>query len=383
MIVSEGAEELEILGNTVGPVIEASLTHSMGARDMKVLNATLENLRGVDSISRILLVNNDGVVKASTDPRAIETKIAIEGYGYDAQGNSSARSGPEQYRRVQPVRNKPACYGCHNAQAAYNGVVIIDFSEGLLQQQLMQQIGREALLFLGSFLLVGIAMFWLSNTVVIRRLGAVYDGMMKFSAGDHEVRVPSSGNDELTVLGDGFNRMVESITVSQQELQSYADEMVALAVSSNVIAAVPRTENIYEATCNILIKELGMRMAWVGIAGENGRVHPIAACGDDDGYLSSIEDGWNDSAEGWGPTERAISTMHPQVVNDLAADPSEALWKTEALKRGYASVMAIPLITSENSVLSVLTLYSGQAGYFTKKRIRTVHDLRESGGNGH
>jgi signal transduction histidine kinase len=164
--------------------------------------------------------------------------------------------------------------------------------------------------------------------------------------------------------------MVESIAVSQQELQLYVDEMVTLAVSSNVIAAVPRTENIYEATCNILIKEMGMRMAWVGIAGEDGRIHAIAACGREDGYLSAVEDGWGGCADGSAPSERAISTMHPQVVNDLATDPSEALWKTEAVKRGYGSVMAIPLITSENSVLSVLTLYSDRAGYFTKKRIR-------------
>jgi hypothetical protein len=119
--------------------------------------------------------------------------------------------------------------------------------------------------------------------------------------------------------------MVESIAVSQQELQLYVDEMVTLAVSSNVIAAVPRTENIYEATCNILIKEMGLRMAWVGIAGEDGRTHAIAACGREAGYLSAVEEGWGGSADGSAPSERAISTMHPQVVNDLGADPSGPL----------------------------------------------------------
>jgi len=370
MIVAQGEEQLETLGNTVGPVVEASLTHSMGTRDMKVLNATLENLKGVDSISGILLVNNDGVVKAGTEPLLLGTKITIAGYGLREKGKHSARSGPEKYRRVQAVRNDPECHGCHNSLATYNGAIIIDFSEGLIQKQLMTYIGGEALLFLGSFMIVGIALFWLSNAVVIRRLSTVYDGMTKFSAGDYEVRVPASGNDELAVLGNGFNSMVGSISVSQQELKLYADEMVALAVSSNVIAAVPRTENIYEATCNILIREMGMRMAWVGIAGEHGRIHAIASSGFEDGYLAAVEDGWDKAVAGRGPAERAIRTMHPQVENDFAAGPSEALWKTEAVKRGYGSIMAIPLITTENSVLSVLALYSGLAGYFTKKRIR-------------
>jgi hypothetical protein len=193
-IVSEGEETLETLGNTVGPVIEASLTHSMGTRDMNVLHETLANLRSIDSISGILLVNNDGVVKAGTDPLSLGTKISLESYGHNAQGKHGAGSGrPEKYTRVQAVRNKPECYGCHSAQAAYNGAIIIDFSKELIQKQIMRHIGAEALLLLGSFLLIGIAMFWLSNAVVIRRLKTVYDGMTKFSAGDHEVRIPSSG----------------------------------------------------------------------------------------------------------------------------------------------------------------------------------------------
>ena len=66
----------------------------------------------------------------------------------------------------------------------------------------------------------------------------------------------------------------------------------------------------------------------------------------------------------------AIKTKTPRIVNDMDSDPAYAPWRDEAMKRGCRSSMALPLLSSDGEALGVLNLYSGEPGYFTRKRIR-------------
>lgn len=371
LMVRVAEQELDTLAKTAAPVIEESLSHSMISRDARVLNKTLLSLEGIESIDRITVVDPEGFIKAGTGAWTANSRLfSTGGERRSVEAGRWVHDGSEGiYRWAQAVRNRPACYGCHDPKAKNNGFIIVDFSRRVMEARLEEHIARESLLFAVVFGLAGVIVFRLSNTMVIKRLDGVVKAMQNFEPGGPVPLAPVSGNDEITQLGDGFNEMAVSISASQAELKQYAGELLALTVSSNVVTAVPLTENLYEAVCNVVIRELKLRMAWIGLLKEGSLdVEPVAQCGFAEGYLSS-ERVTGDECAGMGPTGMAIKTKMPQIMNDIATDPRYRVWKDEALKRGYASSMVLPLLSSEGDILGVLNLYSNEPRYFAAKRV--------------
>jgi len=372
-MVAGKEENLTMFAGTVGPLIEESLTHSMLTRDPGVLRNTLSNLVGLGSIERVMLVNGEGVVKAGTAPGDVERKLPLRDRGLPDVRRAGLSEGDDTFRWIQAVRNRPECHRCHNPKFAQNGLIIIDFSTADLKKQAFRHMARESTIITGSIVFIGAFMFFLFDDMVIMRLGSLREGMRRFKEGDVAARVPVRRNDDLTDLSAGFNEMATSVVAAQDEMKQYAAELLSLAVSSNVVTAVPRTENIYEAVCMIAVKELGLKMAWFGVLKQGCReLEPVAHCGFEEGYLSSVKITWDDSAAGMGPTGRAVKTKTPQVMNGLDKDPAYAPWRDEAMKRGYRSSMALPLLTSDAEVLGVLNLYNDAPQYFTRKRVRIL-----------
>jgi PAS domain S-box-containing protein len=371
----EDVESYRSLGSTAGPIIEASLQNSMMTKDAGVLTETLQRVAAVEPITRIWIINNGGVIKRDTDDKATGAQLS-PGDPVCRMCHESGRKGvfledKDVFRWVQPVLNRPQCHRCHAPRTMHNGVLILDFSIAKMRERLAENARKEFLAFLPSLLIVGLAVLILMRALVSRRLNTVIEGMRKFKDGDYGARIALTGDDEITRLGEGFNEMSEEISRSQRELKNFTEELLALGASSNVVAAVPRTENIYEAVCHVAVKELKLKMAWIGLLKKgNCEVDPVAQYGFEKGYLSSVSITWDDSPAGRGPTGTAIRAKTPQIMNDLAADPAFAPWRDEAAKRGYRSSMALPFLSSDGDVIGVLNLYSGEAGYFTRKRIR-------------
>jgi signal transduction histidine kinase len=157
---------------------------------------------------------------------------------------------------------------------------------------------------------------------------------------------------------------------AEDEIKRYVTDLVALADSYNVISAAPLRENIYDVICDIAYRNFGLKMVWLGLVEEgNYDVKPVSLLGFEEGYLSSIRVTWDDSPTGMGPTGMAIKTKSSVVMNDIDTNPAYRPWREEAIKRGYHSSMAVPMINSEGRVIAVLNLYSSESGYFTDRRV--------------
>lgn len=90
-------------------------------------------------------------------------------------------------------------------------------------------------------------------------------------------------------------------------------------------------------------------------------VRPAAHAGYEDGYLNAVEIRWDDSELGRGPGGTAIRTGKPCICGNIPTDPMYAPWRDEAVKRGYVSTMALPLIDS-GTTLGALSIYAPGAG---------------------
>ena len=129
--------------------------------------------------------------------------------------------------------------------------------------------------------------------------------------------------------------------------------------------------------CRITVEVGGYRMAWVGFAeqDEAKTIRPVAWAGIESGYLESIKLSWmEDCDSGRGPGGIAIRTGQPCMARDIAGDPAFAPWREEALRRGYQSVIALPL-TGEGRTFGTLGIYAGEADAFDVKELEILKKL--------
>ncbi len=116
-----------------------------------------------------------------------------------------------------------------------------------------------------------------------------------------------------------------------------------------------------EEVCRAIIEEFSQRFAWVGSAerDETKTVQPMGLWGREESYLAATNPVWADNEQGRSPTGTAIRTGRHFLVRNMRTVSADAVWRSEAIKRGYASCLALPL-RGEGGVFGALTVYSGE-----------------------
>ena len=117
-------------------------------------------------------------------------------------------------------------------------------------------------------------------------------------------------------------------------------------------------------------------MVWVGLPEEDEAksILPVAHYGFEKGYLDTLKLTWADNERGNGPTGKAVRTGQPQFCHDMRIDPAFAPWREEAIKRGYASSVALPL-KSGKKILGSLTLYSTEPNKCSEDEVKLLTEL--------
>ena len=160
----------------------------------------------------------------------------------------------------------------------------------------------------------------------------------------------------------GFICVIWDITEQKKaKVELHRLNRALVATNSCNLAVIHATNEIelLQNICSIMVDIGGYRMAWVGYAehDEEKSVRPIAHSGFEDGYLETVKISWEDTEFGQGPTGIAIRTGEPFVMRDIQYDPKFKPWRSDGLKRGYASSQSLPL-KRDNEVFGAITIYS-------------------------
>ena len=152
----------------------------------------------------------------------------------------------------------------------------------------------------------------------------------------------------------------------------------ALGRSSQALMRVSEEHAYLREVCNIVVEDCGHAMVWIGYAQDdkNKTVRPVAWAGFDDGYLETLNLTWADNERGRGPTGMAIRTGKPALCRNMLTDPFFAPWREQALKRGYASSLVLPL-GSAGRVFGAITIYSAEPAGFDDQDIRLMTELAD------
>ncbi|HAT49215.1 MAG TPA: hypothetical protein DCS88_02630, partial [Alphaproteobacteria bacterium] len=152
----------------------------------------------------------------------------------------------------------------------------------------------------------------------------------------------------------------ERLSVSEQRQQQLEHELersklitAALTSCNKAFASADTEEQFLSQVCDFIVKSGGFSMVWIGyaIGDERKSILPMAYSGLDQGYIEHLNLTWDESATGQGPTGRAIRNKKPELSRNITTDENFAPWRSEALKRGYASSLSLPLILPNDTIL--------------------------------
>ena len=163
---------------------------------------------------------------------------------------------------------------------------------------------------------------------------------------------------------------------NEEELKKLNRALTALGHSSHMIMRVGNEDSYTNEVCKSVVKDCGYAMVWIGFAqnDETKTVRAAAQAGFEEGYLNTVDITWSDSERGQGPTGTAIRTGQPTICRNMLTDPKFKPWREEAIKRGYASSIAFPLVTI-GKAFGAITIYSKDPDPFSEKEVQLLFEL--------
>jgi PAS domain S-box-containing protein len=177
-------------------------------------------------------------------------------------------------------------------------------------------------------------------------------------------------NDRGEVIGTtGIARDMTRRRRMEEALRRVSRALKAITECHQAMMRASQETELLNEVCRIIVEVGGYLMAWVGFAepDELKTVRPVAQKGLDAGYIQAVKVTWADTELGRGPVGVAIRTGEPAICRDTDSDPKFAPWRAEARKRGYASLVALPLKDGQN--FGALAIYASEPDVFDDEEI--------------
>ncbi len=199
------------------------------------------------------------------------------------------------------------------------------------------------------------------------------DGRVKYANGRCETLFNEAGEPTLTI---GSVQDITTRRLAELGMQKSNRALHALSACNGVLVRATSEAQLLNDVCQVLVVIGGYQLAWVGFAedDENKSVRVVARAGTSADYLDHVRISWGDTAQGQGPTGTAIRSGDYQVAQDILHDPKFEPWREQALTRGYASSIALPLF-DDGRVFGAVNLYGKEANAFDADEIRLLQEL--------
>jgi PAS domain S-box-containing protein len=149
-----------------------------------------------------------------------------------------------------------------------------------------------------------------------------------------------------------------------------------LSASNLALVRATSEDELLRWVTSVIVETGGYLMAWVGYAEDDAAktVRPVAQSGYEEGYLGKLNLTWADMELGQGPTGTAIREGATVINQNFLTNPKMAPWREDAIKRGYQSCVAIPLIRTKH-VFGALTVYSADSLAFSEEEVKLLEEL--------
>ena len=175
--------------------------------------------------------------------------------------------------------------------------------------------------------------------------------------------------------------VIHDVTKQKQAEEKVRNLALAKAISgcNQTLIHVTNEARLLKKVCNILVKIGGYRMAWAGYAehDEAKSISIIAEAGCVKGYPHHYLLSWGASPQGRGPVGTTLRTGHASIINDIAKDPTFALWCKDARKHGFASHLVLPL-TADKGAFGAIAIYAAKSYAFESEEVELLLTLAQN-----
>ncbi|MBF0320016.1 MAG: PAS domain S-box protein [Nitrospirae bacterium] len=159
----------------------------------------------------------------------------------------------------------------------------------------------------------------------------------------------------------------------------YKRALDALLQCNKVIRENHDEPLLLKDVCRVIVQDVGYRLAWIGYKEDDHekRVLPVSSYGFSDGYIERAGIVWAETERGLGPTGASIRSEKPVICQNMTTDEKFKPWRDEAIKRGYASSIALPLAIN-GVVIGALNIYALNPDAFNDDEVELLQELTES-----
>ncbi|MGZ4959943.1 MAG: bifunctional diguanylate cyclase/phosphodiesterase [Methylomonas sp.] len=170
--------------------------------------------------------------------------------------------------------------------------------------------------------------------------------------------------------------MTRSLRESESGTKRLNRALKLLSDCNMTLVRAEDEQTLLSDICRLIVEVGGYRMTWVGYASqdESKSVHPVAEAGFDEDYLDNADVTWADTERGRGPTGTAIRTGLTDINQDYLNNPRMNPWREAALKHGFQSSIALPLMGNKD-ILGALTIYSPEPSAFSPEEVILLEEL--------
>lgn len=226
-----------------------------------------------------------------------------------------------------------------------------------------------------TVLIVLVVSTWLAKTMG-KRLQQVISVAIKITNGERQVRAELDRNDEIGHLAESVNRMLDTITRSEANLDRLNHVYAAWTDSVATIVREADEQTLLNRICAILAEKINFRLVFVGVVdADNDWIKFVASSNWDLPYLNGLKVSVDPlRPEGQGPLGCAIREQATQILNDFQSDPRSEPWHEAARANSIRSVAAFPL-SRNKKVMGGIAVYSEELDYFTADIITLLNGL--------
>ena len=224
---------------SIAETIRLSINHDMLANRREGVREVITSVGEHPRIARVRLFNKEGRISYSSreeevgrvvDKQAeacIKCHTESEPYrNLDLEDRSRIYTDPQGGRTlatIYVIRNEEGCHpaGCHalpNTQSVL-GVLDVAMSLEPTQDRLFASTRQAILISLAAVVLITSALFFLIRRSVRQPIARLIAATQQVAEGDYKLQVPSGATDEIGFLARSFNEMIESLDISQHDLQ--------------------------------------------------------------------------------------------------------------------------------------------------------------------
>lgn len=175
--------------------------------------------------------------------------------------------------------------------------------------------------------------------------------------------------------------VAEDITERKAQEEKITRLTRIYAVLSGINSAIVRIHDrqaLFDEACRIAVEHGRFEMAWIlRHDPATGSVTPVSWNGlsaDIECVGELIRHAGSSVATDSGTAGRAVREQRPVYCNDLGEEPDAGLGRRELLRRGYRSVISLPLLAGGICV-GVMVLYTKEPDVFDEQELRLLTEL--------